>query len=94
MMPYDYTPTDPNHKQLYHPEVKPRVVYVAGNWPSKLVYWLLGGMMALNVAVAVAAISAVGGTLFDISARMAVIETEMQNVKEILRARHDDAAQQ
>jgi hypothetical protein len=48
-----------------------------GNGNGKLIWWILGGMMALNVGVAVAGIGFVGSALYNMNARLAVVETRL-----------------
>lgn len=52
-----------------------------GSGNGKLIWWLMGGMMALNVAIAVAGIGFVGSTLYDMNARLAVVETRLSECK-------------
>lgn len=52
-----------------------------GNGSGKLIMWLMGGMMALNVGIAVAGIGFVGSTLYDMNARLAVVETRLSECK-------------
>lgn len=52
-----------------------------GNGSGKLIWWLMGGMMALNVGIAVAGIGFVGSTLYDMNARLAVVETRLSECK-------------
>lgn len=52
-----------------------------GNGNGKLIMWLMGGMMALNVGIAVAGIGFVGSTLYDMNARLAVVETRLSECK-------------
>lgn len=47
------------------------------NGNGKLIWWVLGGMMALNVGVAVAGIGFVGSALYNMNARLAVVETRL-----------------
>lgn len=48
-----------------------------GNGASKIVWWILGGLMAIQVALAAAAIQFVGGTLYNMNARLAVVEARL-----------------
>lgn len=52
-----------------------------GNGNGKVIWWLMGGMMALNVGIAVAGIGFVGSTLYDMNARLAVVETRLSECK-------------
>lgn len=51
------------------------------NGNSKVIWWIMGGMMALNVGIAVAGIGFVGSTLYDMNARLAVVETRLSECK-------------
>ena len=57
------------------------VNYGIQNGNGKLIWWLMGGMMALNVGIAVAGIGFVGSTLYDMNARLAVVETRLSECK-------------
>lgn len=48
---------------------------------GKVIWWIMGGMMALNVGIAVAGIGFVGSTLYDMNARLAVVETRLSECK-------------
>ena len=52
-----------------------------GNGGTRLVMWLMGGMMAINVGIFVAGISFVGSTLYDMNARLAVVETRLSECR-------------
>lgn len=54
---------------------------IQGNGNGKLIWWIMGGMMALNVGIAVAGIGFVGSTLYDMNARLAVVEVRLSECK-------------
>lgn len=47
------------------------------NGNSKVIWWIMGGMMALNVGIAVAGIGFVGSALYTMNARLAVVESRL-----------------
>lgn len=57
------------------------VNYGVQNGNGKLIWWIMGGMMALNVGIAVAGIGFVGSTLYDMNARLAVVEVRLSECK-------------
>lgn len=44
---------------------------------SKIVWWVLGGLMALQVGLGVAAVTFVGSALYSMNARLAVVESRL-----------------
>ena len=48
-----------------------------GNGTSKVVWWLLGGLMAIQVLLGGAAITFVGSALYSMNARLAVVESRL-----------------
>lgn len=48
-----------------------------GNGTSKIVWWILGGIMALQVVLFAGAIQFVGSALYSMNARLAVVETRL-----------------
>lgn len=48
-----------------------------GAGTSKIVWWILGGIMALQVVLFAGAIQFVGGALYSMNARLAVVETRL-----------------
>lgn len=51
------------------------------NGSTRLVMWLMGGMMAINVGIFIAGISFVGSTLYDMNARLAIVETRLSECR-------------
>lgn len=48
-----------------------------GNGNSKAMWWLLGGLMTLQVGIGIAAVTFVGSALYSMNARLAVVETRL-----------------
>lgn len=48
-----------------------------GNGTTKIVWWILGGLMALQVGLGIAAVTSVGSALYSMNARLAVVESRL-----------------
>ena len=52
------------------------------NGTSKVVWWVLGGVMAVQAGISVTAVTFVGGALYDMNARLAVVESRLSECKQ------------
>lgn len=48
-----------------------------GNNTNKVVWWVLGGLMTLQVGIGIAAVTFVGSALYTMNARLAVVESRL-----------------
>jgi hypothetical protein len=52
-----------------------------GNGTSKVVWWVMGGIMVIQAGISVSAITFVGGALYDMNARLAVVESRLSECR-------------
>lgn len=48
-----------------------------GNGVSKVVWWIMGGLMVVQAGIFLAGVSFVGSALYTMNARLAVVETKL-----------------
>lgn len=69
---------DPQLPDDFDPYGDERVNYgISEGGTSKVVWWVLGGLMALQVGLGIAAVGFVGSALYTMNARLAVVESRL-----------------